>query len=104
MPNLPASTDSKLLAAIPQMKPWSEASGANRWVLRETGKQYLVYAEGSTSAELDLSQEQPGFSGVYINPRSGTTKGFMLHGAGGAKVSLAGENGGPVLVWLTKDK
>src|SRR5262249_30042786 len=41
LPNLPATTDSRLLAAIPRLQPWADACGNNRWVLREPGRNYL---------------------------------------------------------------
>ena len=37
LPRLPRTTDAKLLAAIPRMSPWPEATGAGRWAVRERG-------------------------------------------------------------------
>jgi hypothetical protein len=68
-PRLPRTTDARLLAAIPQMTPWTEASGEGRWVLRESGKQMLVYLGGRT--ELDLSGETGSFRVNIVDSRTG---------------------------------
>ena len=58
MPNLPRTTDSRLLAAIPGMQPCPEACNENQWVLRETGHQYLIYcASGSPQGLGDFQQK-----------------------------------------------
>ena len=94
MPRLPRSTDATLLAAIPQMQPWPEASKSGRWVLREVGKQMLIYGGG----ELDLSNESGSFLVNTVNPRTGeVTPGETVQA--GSKVKLSGAN----VVWLTKE-
>jgi hypothetical protein len=69
MPNLPRTTDAALLSAIPLMQPWTEASKNDRWVLREPGKQYLVYSSGDTP--LDLPGELGPFRIRAVNMRTG---------------------------------
>jgi hypothetical protein len=98
LPNLPQTTDARLLEAIPQMKPWAEASGTNRWVLCEPGNQYLVYSSDKTSAEFDLSAESGSFQVRTVDPRTGKV-------ATPAETVPAGKN---VLlpkgvIWLTKE-
>ena len=94
MPRLPRTTDVKLLAAIPQMQPWTEASTNGRWVLREPGKQFLVFGGG----ELDLSAEIGTFKVNTINPRTGeVAPGETLRV--GDKVKLPNAN----VLWLTKE-
>jgi hypothetical protein len=96
MPNLPRSTDAKLLAAIPQMKPWVTDSGKRLWTLREPGKQVLIY--GDSGAELDLSGESGVFRLNAVDSRSGkVTRGDQVVQAGG-KLMLPGG-----VVWLTKE-
>src|SRR5204863_7912398 len=68
MPHLPKTTDLELLAAIPKMQPWPGASKNGRWVLREPGKQILVYGN---DAELDLSNESGAFRVNAVNPLTG---------------------------------
>lgn len=94
MPRLPKTTDSKLLAAIPKMQPWVEASQDGRWILRETGKQLLVY--GGT--ELDLSGETGTFRINSINSRTGeVTPGEIVKAR--SKVGLPSA----AVVWLTRE-
>ena len=108
MPRLPKTTDAKLLAAIPQMQPWPEASKEGRWVLREAGRQMLIYVGGI--AELDLSGEIGAFRVTAVNPRTGE----LIANEPGDELSLHMRQkfvkaGGVVklpsatVVWLTKE-
>jgi hypothetical protein len=101
MPNLPKTTDAKLLAAIPQMHPWPEASSANRWVLREAGKQYLVFPGGD--AGLDLSGESGSFRVNVVNPKTGEVTPVETAKAG-QTIKLPKEDGKAAVVWLVKEK
>ncbi|HLZ53794.1 MAG TPA: DUF6298 domain-containing protein [Verrucomicrobiae bacterium] len=96
MPNLPRTTDARLLAAIPNMQPWPEASGRNRWVLREPGRQYLVYS--SNKSELDLSAESGSFQLHAVDARTGqvTTRAETIHA--GKTINLPAG-----VLWLVKD-
>ena len=96
MPNLPRSTDAKLLAAIPQMQPWLADNGRQVWALREPGKQILVYAR--TGTELDLSAESGAFRAWLVNSATGKTKPGEIIQAGG-KVKLPEAT----VVWLVKE-
>ena len=98
MPDLPATTDAKLLAAIPKMKPWPAASGQSRWALREAGKQLLIYSGEGTPAELDLSAEAGSFQLRPVDAQTGkVTLRSQLIQAGG-KVALP-----KGVVWLTRE-
>ncbi len=93
MPNLPRTTDTNLLAAIPRMKPWAEASKKERWVLREASNQMLIYGGG----EMDLSGEAGTFRVNVVNTRTGeVTRGETVKA--GDKVTLPNAT----VVWLTK--
>ncbi len=96
MPNLPAATDESLLAAIPRMQPWIADDAKKVWVLREPGKQILVY--GSRGAELDLSGETGSFMLRFIDQRSGAASDQSQIIQAGGKVKLPG-----VVVWLTRN-
>jgi len=97
MPRLPKNTDAKLRAAIPAMKPSAELSVAGRWVLREAGKQMLVYV-GSRS-ELDLLNESGSFRVNTVNARTGeVTRGEIVNAGGKIKLPSA------IVIWLTKEK
>lgn len=96
MPRLPKTTEAKLLAAIPRLKPAGELSGNGRWVLAEPGRQMLVYRGGN--AELNLSAESGVFRVNTVNPRTGeVTRGETVQA--GAKVRLPDA----AIVWLTKE-
>jgi hypothetical protein len=94
IPELPKTTDAKLLAAIPQMQPWAAASKNNCWALREAGKQFLISGGG----EVDLSSESGTFRLNAVDSRTGkVTRGEQVLQTGG-KVTLPGG-----VVWLTKE-
>ncbi len=96
MPNLPDTTDAQLLAAIPHMQPWPEASGSGRWALREPGKQILVRTGGNTP--FDLSAETGTFKIKVVDGETGEVKPQSQTVRGGGKVSLPGG-----VVWLTRE-
>ena len=95
MPNLPRTTDVKLLVAIPKMQPWFADGDKKIWALREAGKQILIY--GNSGAEMDLTNESGAFRVNTVNPRTGEVTPGETVQAGG-KVKLPG-----VVVWLTKE-
>jgi hypothetical protein len=93
MPNLPRTTDAALLAAIPRMRPSPSSSKTGQWVLRESGKQYLVYGGG----ELDLSDESGSFRMNTVDTKTGKASAGELVNAG-AKIKLPNTS----VVWLTR--
>jgi len=94
MPNLAATTDTKLLGAIPRMQPWAAASQNGCWALREAGKQMLF----SGVASLDLSGEAGTFRVNLVNAHTGAvTRAGTL--AGGKQVTLPAA----AVVWLVKE-
>ena len=81
LPNLPASTDSNLLAAIPQMQPWLADETNALWALRQPGLQILVYHDGGTA--LDLSPESGSFRLYAVNLKNGqVSPGAVIQGGG----------------------
>ena len=97
LPHLPRSTDAQLLAAITRMQPWTEASGKNRWVLREPGKQYLVFSSGESSAGLDLSPESGSFQIHTVDPWTGKVTTSAEPVTAGKNIILP-----KGVVWLTQ--
>ena len=96
MPNLPATTNAKLLAAIPQMQPWLADDAKNVRALRDPGKQILVYGHGGT--ELDLTAESGAFRVNTVNPDTGdVTPGGIVQAGGKVKLPDA------AVVWLVKE-
>ncbi len=98
MPNLPATTNTKLLAAIPHLQPWPEISGENRWALREPGKQILVCSREGAPAEMDLSAESGKFRIQVVDEKTGQVEMSAKTIPAGNKVTLP--NG---VVWLTRE-
>ena len=96
MPVLPRTTDGRLLAAIPQMEPWAEASKEGSWVLREPGKQFLVYSGGNAPAQLDLSAESGAFQIHTVDRETGKVNSGAQTIQAGGKVTLP-----KGIVWLT---
>ena len=95
LPRLPKTTDAKLLAAIPNMKPSPELSKDGRWVLREAGKQFLIFGG---KGELDLSGESGSFRLHEVDSQSGkVTRSDHTVQAG---VKLVWPRG---VTWLTKE-
>ncbi len=98
MPVLPKTTDAHLLAAIPQMQPWADASKAGCWVLREPGKQFLVYSNGTAPAQLDLSTESGTFQIRTIDRETGKVNPETQTVQAGGKVNLPRG-----IIWLTRE-
>jgi len=104
MPNLPRTTDAKLLAAIPRMKPCLEENGTNRWVLRELGQQYLVFLGPEASLELDLSKDNGIYTVYEINLSTGQTMTPRTEQRlPDKKVSLPKQRNTQRLLWLMKE-
>jgi hypothetical protein len=95
LPNLPKTTDAKLLAAIPRMAPWPEATGANRWALREKGSQMLIHTGGN--ADLDLSDEAGSFRVNLVNSQGEVTPGGTVKA--GSRMNLPDA----AVIWLVKE-
>jgi hypothetical protein len=95
MPNLPRTTDAKLLAAILKMQPWLADNKSRIWALREPGKQMLIFR--GSGGELDLSTESGAFRVYVVNRETGEAAPGPTVEAGG-KVKLPDET----LVWLVK--
>ena len=98
MPNLPRTSDSNLLAAIPEMQPWGAASKNGRWALRETGKQYLIYSADKAD-DFDLTGDSGSFVIRTVNSRTGEVSAESGTVEAGGKVPLPRG-----VVWLIRKK
>jgi hypothetical protein len=104
LPNLPRSTDADLLQAIPRMQPWAAATGTSRWVLRENGKQFLLYVGTRGPAEVDLTHEQGDFVVRSVDTGTGKVHVQPERLAGGTRMKLGKYlNSGPTVLWLVKE-
>ena len=100
LPNLPQTTDTKLLAAIPRMTPWKADAAKKLWALREPGKQMLVFTGGAT--EVDLSGESDVFTVTLVDTKTGQLKPQRdAVRAGGSAKLPTGE--GASIFWLRKE-
>lgn len=102
-PMLPATTDARLLAAIPKMYPARGDAKARSWTLSESGKQWFVYAAAGEVAKLDLSAEQGSFRLHRIDPKSGAVEDTNETVAAGKVIDLPTASGKPTIVWLTRE-
>jgi hypothetical protein len=98
LPNLPAATDAKLLAAIPQMKPWVAGPGKQPWALRDAGKNYLIYTGEDALPEIDLSAESGSFHVCVVNAETGEVRTQTETIQAGKKVTLP-----KGVVWLARE-
>jgi hypothetical protein len=101
LPRLPRTTDPRLLAAIPRLRPWPQATGTNRWALRAPG-QYLVYLGKSANPELDLSQEAGTFAAAKVDLRTGKIATASDGIPGGKTAQLPKSSDTAQVFWLTK--
>jgi len=99
LPNLPQTTDAKLLAAIPRMTSWRADAAKKQWSLREPGKQVLIFTGGA--AEVDLSGEPGAFRVTQVDMKTGQLKrqALAIAANGVTKISSAE---GPNVFWLQK--
>jgi Family of unknown function (DUF6298) len=102
MPNLPRTTDARLLAAIPQMRPWSEACNEKQWVLREPGHQYLIYRTSASSLRLHSSQEKSPLILRTIDPKTGAVTEEETRFSWAQLAELAPERS-PSIYWLVHE-
>ncbi len=95
MPNLPRTTDAKLLAAIPQMKPWQADGGQENLGAARAGKTDFGIAPAGT--ELDLAGESGAFRMDTVDVKTGeVVRGTMVPAGGEVKLMAS-------VVWLTKE-
>jgi hypothetical protein len=99
IPNLPRETDENLLKAIPHMELWQPDAESPR-VLREAGRQYLIYVAGSTAA-LDLSNEKGTFQVKRVDLKTGAVELRSAVG-GGRKIQLPTTDSRPAVFWLVR--
>jgi hypothetical protein len=103
VPNLPRTTEPRLLAALPRMTPWKEAMTDRQWALSEPGRNYLIHAAASRTVGIDL----PGgasdrFTVCTVHPETGAA---MLAGEcrAGAPIVLRKPTDQPTTFWLMRE-
>jgi Family of unknown function (DUF6298) len=102
IPNLPTTTDAELLAAIPRMQPWKADANAKFWVLRETGKGFMIYSGSGSAVAIDLSGEQGKFDVKVVSESGAVTEAGQQVEAGHV-ATLKKTTNGRIIFWLTKN-
>lgn len=103
VPNLPRTTDAKLLAAIPRMQPWAAATTDQQWTLRECGRNYLVHSASGAEVKLDLSGESGTWTVNVVNPATGAVASHGERVTAGRVVVLRKPSEGRVTFWLMRE-
>jgi len=102
LPRLPRTTDARLLATIPRLQPWPEASAPGCWVLRGGGE-YLVYLAGDANPALDLSPEGGVFAAKRVDAKTGEITVVPNSIAGVKNARLPRSPAAAEVFWLTKE-
>jgi hypothetical protein len=102
MPNLPRTTDARLLAAIPRMRPWPEACNENQWVLREPDGQCLIYSASGSLHEIKFSATESTFGLQTIDLKTGTLTETTKQLSAGQLSNFGRENKAPSVYWICK--
>ena len=102
MPGLPVGMDRGLLTAIPRMTPWANGHATQRWILREAGRQYLVYLGPAAEPELDLSSENGSWNARVVDFETGQlpAEGKTLVPTRATRLPINPNS--PTVVWLTR--
>jgi hypothetical protein len=103
VPNLPATTDRELLAAVPRLKPFEPAGlAAGQYALADPGRDYLVYSAVGGRVRLDLTADAGAFEVRRVNLRTGRSEAAGAAVSAGRVVELAPPGPGAWVVWLTR--
>ena len=102
LPRLPRTTDTRLLAGIPRLQPWPEASSPGRWVLRGRGE-YLVYLGRDANPALDLSHEGGMFVAKWVDLKTGEITLVPKSIPGVKSARLPRSPDATEVFWLTKE-
>jgi hypothetical protein len=104
IPNLSDLKETRLLTALPRMKPFEPKVGltAQQWALAEPDRNYLVYASSAGKIRLDLTGTQETYAAQWIDPRTGMATTISAPIRGGEMIELMSPGAGPCVLWLTR--
>jgi hypothetical protein len=104
VPNLPALSDARLLAALPRMKPWTPKGSLTKgqWGLADPDHDYLIYASAGGKIRLDLSASQAMYTVSWIHPRTGAVTKTGEAVRGGRVIDLPSPASAARVLWLTR--
>lgn len=98
VPDLPATADRALVAALPLMKPFESKELADgQWAIAEPGRNYLVYSASGTLIRIDLGSESGSYVGRWIDPKTGVARPAADDG-----VEFRPAGPGPAVLWVTR--
>jgi hypothetical protein len=100
MPNLPRTTDARLLASIPHMQSWPEACTEKQWALREPSRQYLIYCASGSPQGLDFSNENGAFHLQRVDLKTGAVVEISKQLSLAPLADIGKENHGPAIYWF----
>ncbi len=99
LPNLPATTDAKLLS--PKLAPFeSKALTAHQFAAADPGNSYLVYSADGGAIALDLPAGE--FALAWVDTRTGRPAADASPVRGGRTQSLSPPGSGPAVAWVAR--
>ncbi len=104
LPDLPVTTDPRLLRALPRMRPVPAPGGSapDTWALAEAGRQYFVFAAHGGPIAVDLSGASGAFTVHPVVLASGALASDTQTVSGGGIVTIPTPAGRPAAVWITR--
>jgi hypothetical protein len=103
VPDLPATTDPALVAALPRMRPFESKELADaQWALAEPGRNYLVYSTSGGATRLNLGEAPGPFVGYWIDRKTGATRPAAGDVSGGGVAEFHSPGPGPSVLWVTR--
>jgi hypothetical protein len=97
LPDLPRSTDRRLRAVLPRLRPFG--TDDHQWALAEPGRNYVVASRAGGTVRLDLSADRATFAVLRIDRQTGQAAPTGETVRGGGVVELAG----PGVIWLSAE-
>jgi hypothetical protein len=97
VPALPATTDPRLLAAIPGMKPLGGLADG-QWAVADPGKSYLVYTRAAEPVRLELTGA---FTASWVDPRTGNPT--VAEAVRGGEIVFRPPGRGPAVLWVCRE-
>jgi len=104
VPNLPASTDKRLLNSLARLQPWAAATTKNQWASREVGHTILLTTRNKDAVKLDLRGESGVWTVYEVEGNSGRLKATDLRLQGNQEVELPAYDKGGKTYWISRNE
>jgi hypothetical protein len=103
VPNLPPTTDARLLAALPAMKPFAaKGLSEQQWALAESGRNYLVCSLAGETIQLALADAADAYAAYWVDRRTGEPRPTGVPVSVAGKVTFRIPDARPVVLWITR--